>query len=88
MGRLSRRKPHAVDALGDVVASRGGVCLSLDEYCINGREVQARASACDSTRASSFVVVLQLRMVMFLYSGSEATLLSRLLVALAASREK
>jgi acetyl esterase/lipase len=41
-----------------------------------------------SIRASSFVVVLQLRMVMFLYSGSEATLLSRLLVAFAASREK
>jgi hypothetical protein len=45
-------------------------------------------STLDSIRVSSFVVVLQLRIVMFLYSGSEATLLSRLFVALAASREK
>ena len=50
--------------------------------------LQARGSTFDSIRASSFVVVLQLRMVMFLYSGNEATLLSRLLVAFAASREK
>ena len=43
-------------------------------------------STLDSIRASSFVAVLQLRIVLFLYSGSEATLLSRLLVAFAASR--
>ncbi len=49
---------------------------------------QSRLSTLDSICASSFVVVLQLRSVMFLYSGSEATLLSRLLVAFAASREK
>ena len=54
----------------------------------NASRLQPRRSTLDSIRAISFVVVLQLRMVMFLYSGSEATLLSRLLVAFAASREK
>src|SRR5688572_22479211 len=45
-------------------------------------------SALDSISARSFVVVLQLRIVMFLYSGTEAILLSLLLVFFAARREK
>jgi hypothetical protein len=48
----------------------------------------AHPTARESISARSLVVVLQLRIVIFLYSGRATTFDSRLLDALAARREK